>query len=41
MEFMECLNKDVQKNRKTEHFLYIGSRVILIATSINLLDTKD
>ena len=37
-EFMECLNNDVWK--KKGHFLYIGGRAILIATSVNLLDTK-
>ena len=37
MEFMECLNEDVKKKG---HFLHIGGRAILIATSSNLLDAK-
>ena len=36
MEFMECLNKDAKKEKA--HFLNI--RVILIASSSNVLDTK-
>ena len=37
MKFMECLN-EYAKNKR--HFLYIRSRVILIATNCNLLDSK-
>ena len=40
MEFMECLNENVKKNKKKGHFLYIRGRAILITTVANLLDTK-
>ena len=35
---MECFNKDAKKKG---HFLYIEGRAVIIATSSNLLDTKD
>ena len=34
---MECLNEGAKKK---EHFLYIGSSAVLIATDANLIDTK-
>ena len=36
---MDCLNKDVKKN-DTSCTSLEGDRAILIATSVNLLDTK-
>ena len=36
MEFKESLNEGAKK----EHFLYIGSSAVLVATGANLLDTK-
>ena len=37
MEFMECLNVNLKKKG---YFLYIRCRAALIATDVNLLDTK-
>ena len=38
MEFMECFNEDV--NKEKGHFLYIRGRAIKIASGSNLLDPK-
>ena len=38
--FMKCLNEDIQKEKKNEHFLCLGSKAVLITTDANFLDTK-
>ena len=38
MEYMECLNKDVQKKKKKEQILCIAGRDDQITTSAKLLD---